>query len=393
MGLKNAPAEFQRFMEHCLADYRDEFYAPYLDDVIIYSKSFEDHVEHVRKVLRRLKEKGIRLKAKKCELFKKEVTCLGSIISEEGHHIDPAGIKPVVCLKDWIPRTVGDVAKPIYNLLKKTLPKAKEVLSEKQKGTRSSTQVPSNRKIQWTEEHQHVLHMLLDCLTEPPIMAFPDFEKPFVLHVDASQEGLGAVLYQKQDSRMRVIGYASRTLTPADQRFHHHSGKLEFLALKWAITEHFRDYLFYAPHFTVYTDNNPLTFVMTSAKLNATGYRWVAELANFNFDIKYRPGHANKDADFLSRLPRDINSVIEECTAEVSPTEISSIFAPTSAHAQGSINWITSFTADTEVLDRFLNAPVGNSTPMIKEHFAQAQKDDPIIGHVLTYKSQGKKVD
>ena len=199
-------------------------------------------------------------------------------------------------------------------------------------------------------------------------MAFPDFENPFVLHVDASQEGLGAVLYQNQDNRMRVIGYASQTLTPAERRYYHNSGKLEFLALKWAITEHFRDYLFYAPHFTVYTDNNPLTFVMTSAKLNATGYRWVAELANFNFDIKYRPCHANKDADFLSRMPRDIASVIEECTAEVSPTEISSIFTPTSAHAQGSINWITSITADTEVLDRFLNTPGGNLTPMVKEH-------------------------
>ena len=80
---------------------------------------------------------------------------------------------------------------------------------------------------------------------------------------------------------------------------------------------------------------------MMSAELNAIRYRWVAELANFNFDIKYRSGHANKDADFLTRMPRDITSVIEECTAEFSPTEISSMFTPNSAHAQGSINWIT----------------------------------------------------
>ena len=97
MSLKNAPAEFQRYMEHCSADYRDEFCAPYVDDVIIYSKCFEDHVEHVRNVLRRLKEKGISLKAKKCELFKKEVTYLGRIISEEGHRIDPARIKASCC--------------------------------------------------------------------------------------------------------------------------------------------------------------------------------------------------------------------------------------------------------------------------------------------------------
>ena len=412
MGLKNAPAEFQRFMEHCLKDYRDEFCAPYLDDVIIYSKCFEDHVEHVRKVLRRLKEKGIRLRAKKCELFKKEVTYLERIISEEGHRFDPTGIKPVICLKDWTPKTVGDVrhlvgllgyyrryipdfsrvAKPIYDLLKETLPQAKENVDRKQKGGRSSTQVPSNRQIQWTEEHCKILNQLLDCLTEPPVMAYPDFNKPFVLHVDASQEGLGAFLYQKQENRMRVIGYASRTLTPAEQRYHHHSGKLGFLALKWAITEHFRDYLFYASHFTVYTDNYPLTFVMTSAKLNATGYRWVTELANFNFDIKYRPGHANKDADFLSRMPKDIASIIEECTEEVSPAEIYSTLTPASAHARGSLNWITAITTDSEVMDGFLSATVENVKPMDKQHLAQAQKDDPIIGRVLAYKCQGEEL-
>ena len=145
-------------------------------------------------------------------------------------------------------------------------------------------------------------------------------------------------------------------------------------------------------HFTVYTNNNPLTFVMTSAKLNATGYKWVAELANLNFDIKYRPGHTNKDADFLSRMPRNITSVITEFTAEISPIHISSVFAPASPHAQGSINWITSITADTKLLERFLNAPGGNATPMVKEHPAQAQKDEPIIGKVLTYKGQGKKL-
>ena len=76
-----------------------------------------------------------------------------------------------------------------------------------------------------------------------------------------------------------------------------HSGKLEFLALKWAVCEEFRDLLYHAPSFTVYTDNNPLTYVMTSAKLNTTGHRWIADLSNFNFNIKYRPGSHNTDAD------------------------------------------------------------------------------------------------
>ncbi len=89
-------------------------------------------------------------------------------------------------------------------------------------------------------------------------MAYPDFEKPYVLHVDASEEGLGAVLYQRQGGKLRVVGYGSRTLTPAEKNYR----MPQFLGLKWAITERFRDYLFHAPHFTIYNDNNPLTYVM-----------------------------------------------------------------------------------------------------------------------------------
>ena len=135
--------------------------------------------------------------------------------------------------------------------------------------------------------------MLIHRLTSPPVMAFPDFTKPFVLHTDASQEALGAVLYQEQDGKLRVLGYASRTLTPSEKNYHMHAGKLEFLALKWAATEKFRDYLYYSASFTVYTDNNPLTYILLSAKLSAVGHRWVAEVADFNFNIKYRPGKSN----------------------------------------------------------------------------------------------------
>ena len=147
----------------------------------------------------------------------------------------------------------------------------------------------------WEKQHQDALNELFDHLTSPPILGFLDYNKPFVLHTDASQDVLGAVLYQK----LRVTGYGSRSLSPAEKNYHLHSGKLEFSALKWAITEHFSDYLYYTPEFTVYTDNNLLTYVLTTAKLNATGHRWVAELADFRFTIKYRPGHSNSDADLV----------------------------------------------------------------------------------------------
>ena len=108
------------------------------------------------------------------------------------------------------------------------------------------------------------------------------------------------MLYQYQDDIPGVAAYGSRSLTPAEKNYHLHSGKLEFLALKWAICDQFRDYLYYAPSFEVYTDNNLLTYALFSAKLNATALRWIRELADFNFTIHYRPGKANIDADTVS---------------------------------------------------------------------------------------------
>lgn len=150
----------------------------------------------------------------------------------------------------------------------------------------------------------------MDKLSNPPILGYPDLNEPFVLHTDASQAGFGAVLYKHSHSRLKVIAYGPRTLTP-ERNYHLHSGKLEFLAHKWAMCKRF----FHAPSFVVYTDNNPHTYILTTAKLNAVGQRWVAELANFT--IKYRPGKANADADSLSRMPVDFESYISQCPQSV----------------------------------------------------------------------------
>ncbi|KAK3516859.1 hypothetical protein QTP70_027085 [Hemibagrus guttatus] len=166
---------------------------------------------------------------------------------------------------------------------------------------------------------------LLEFLLHPPILGYPDFEQPFILHCDASQDGLGTILYQRQQGKLVVIGYGSRTLTAPEKNYHLHSGKLEFLALKWAVCERFREYLYYPPSFVVYTDNNPLTYVLTTAKLNATTHRWIAELADYNFTIKYRPGHIHRDADVLSRMPLDMQRYMQACSQEASPRVISAV--------------------------------------------------------------------
>ena len=111
---------------------------------------------------------------------------------------------------------------------------------------------------------------------------------------------MGAVLYQKQDGKLRVIAYASRSVSKAESNYLAH--KLEFLALKWAVCEKFHEYLYGSKSFEVFTDNNPLTYVLTSAKLDVCGQRWVAKLANYNFSIRYRCGVSNTEADALSRI-------------------------------------------------------------------------------------------
>ena len=115
--------------------------------------------------------------------------------------------------------------------------------------------------------------------TSTPILAYPDYQLPFILHTDSSSEGLGAVLYQKQEGKLRVIAYASRSVSKTEANYPAH--KLEFLALKWAVCEKFHEYLYGAKTFDIYTDNNPLTYVLISAKLDACGQRWVAKLANY----------------------------------------------------------------------------------------------------------------
>ena len=339
-GLSNAPASFQRFMEDCLEGILDEICIPYLDDVIVYSGTFEEHVENLRIVLRRLRKHGVKLKPSKCSLFQREVCYLGRIVNQSGHIIDPETTKAVTSLRESMPKTVGEVrkltgllsyyrryisdfakiAKPLYDLLKEPETRGQSPRRTQRRNTRpvrNKGQVSSREPVNWTSEPQAAIDKLISAVSNPPVMAYPQYTQPFILHTDASEQGLGAPLYQKQAGQLRVIAYGSRALTPAERNYHLHSSKLEFLALNWAITEHFRDYLYYAPHFTVYADNNPLTYVLTKARLNATGHRWVAELADFHFTIKYRPGKANRDADALSRMHMEM--FIDMCTEEVEP--------------------------------------------------------------------------
>ena len=316
--------------------------------------------------MQRLRQNGIKLKTSKCNLFQRKIRYLGRIVSEEGFQIDPADTTAVKSLKEKTPFTVGEfrkllgflryfrsfirdfarIAKPLYQLLEGNHPSSPTVLNKQKKNVKQrirkkSTSPLSMQPIVWTQEHQKVLEILLDSLTSPPVFAFHDFELPFLLNMDAFADGLGAVLYQRQHGKLRVVAFGSRSLSPSEKNYHLQSGKLEFLALKWAVTEKFHDYLYHAPEFTVYSDNNPLTYVFSTAKRNATGHCWVSELADFNFKIRYRPSKENGDADNLSRLLLNFEKYMKQCTTEVNQDAIHATI--NAAHTQGKTAWITSF--------------------------------------------------
>ena len=301
-GLCNAPATFQRLMERAMGDINLRDCLIYLDDIIIFSDTFENHLERLEAVFQRLHKYNLKLKASKCEFFRSEVTYLGHVVSQAGIKTDPEKIR---VLKDWpVPKSIKDVRKLLgfagyYRRFVKGFARIVRPLNDMLVGV--STKKPTRKRMpfEWGEDQQRAFETIIEKLSNPPVLAYADYRKSFKLHTDASSSGLGAVLYQQQDGIDRVIAYASRSLKPSERNYPAH--KLEFLALKWAITDKFHDYL-YGTSFEVVTDNNPLTYVMTTAKLDATGHRWVAALSNYHFSLTYRSGKLNQDADGLSRL-------------------------------------------------------------------------------------------
>ena len=323
-GLTNAPATFQRLMERTMGDLNLRECLIFLDDILIFSQNFEDHLERLERVLSKLKEHGLKLKPSKCEFCKTSVTYLGHVVSQSGVKTDPDKIRALASWPEpknikelrsflgftgYYRRFIKDYAR-IVKPLNDLLVGHPTYQSPDQKKKKKKKSVPW----QWGEAQQLAFNTLKEKLSSPPILAYADFSKPFILHTDASTDGLGVVLYQEQDGHERIIAYASRGLRNSEKHYPAH--KLEFLCLKWAVTEKFHDYL-YGNQFTVHTDNNPLTYVLSTVKLDATGHRWLASLSNFNFKLIYRSGKSNGDADGLSRRPQDTEEMFPDVVSAV----------------------------------------------------------------------------
>ena len=397
-GLCNAPATFQRLMERCMGDMNLRDCLIYLDDIIIFSSSFEDHLDKLQAVFQRLHESNLKLKANKCEFFKREISYLGHIVSKDGIKTDNNKTEAV---RTWpIPKSVKEVrqflgftgyyrrfiegyaaiARPLNDLLvgnpATTAEKKKKNRKTRNRGT----------PFEWGPQQQKAFETLIQKLTNPPVLAYADYRLPFKLHTDASRSGLGAVLYQQQDSRDRVVAYASRSLKPAEKNYPAH--KLEFLALKWAVTDKFHDYL-YGTRFEVMTDNNPLTYVLTSAKLDATGQRWIASLSNYNFSLTYRSGTQNADADGLSRV---INPT--ECENVSFPEVLKAIVNSVSIDVEDrplAESLVTSKSSFSVPDDAEIPESLIQSTALSSYDWIKAQQNDPAISRIIGCVKEGLK--
>ncbi|XP_029920671.1 uncharacterized protein LOC115368614 [Myripristis murdjan] len=303
-GLCNAPATFQRLMQQCLNGQLSESVLVYLDDIIIYSPDFSSHLQHLDEVFHRLWRHGLKLRLDKCKLLQPEVKFLGHVVDQKGVKPDPDKISAV--LDCPIPTTIKQVRAFLglagyYRRFVSGFAKIARPLNQLLTGIPADKKF-ENRKVQWSPECQMSFDELKTALTQAPVLAYADYSLPFIVYTDASNQGLGAVLAQVQEGKERVIAYASRSLHPTERNDANYSSfKLELLALKWAVTEKFKDYLTGA-QFTVYTDNNPVAHLQT-ARLGAVEQRWVAQLAFFDYNIKYRSGKSNVNADALSRFP------------------------------------------------------------------------------------------
>ena len=293
-GLKNAPAAFQRFMTSVLGGLRWQCCLVYLDDVIIYSRSFERHLVDLRSVFDRLNEVGLRMKSKKCSFCCADVLYLGHLVSPDGIRPDP---RKIAAVAEWpTPSSVTDVQRflGLASYYRKFIDRFASIAHPLYVLTRPSA------PFRWTATESSAFEALKTCLTTAPVLRLPDFSREFrfTLQTDASDVGIGAVLHQSaSDGRNHVIAYASRSLSPAEVKYT--TQEKEALAIVWAC-DYFRPYLIGDP-FTVETDHQSLQWMMAAKKGRIA--RWALRIAEFEFSITHRKGSANANADALSRQP------------------------------------------------------------------------------------------
>ncbi|GES72730.1 retroviral-like aspartic protease 1 [Rhizophagus clarus] len=290
-GLCNASATFQRLMDIVLRDILWQFVVVYIDDINVGSKTFEEHLLHLEQVFSRLAQAGLKLSPEKCFFFKDEIPFLGHVVSRHGIQTDPEKLRVI---KEFpIPKDLTQLRGFIalasyYRKFVKNFSRIVEPLNRLLK---------KNTPFVWGNDQVDSFEYLKTCLMTPPILSYPNFEKPFILYTDASTFALGAILSQKnEDKKERVIAYASRTLGKHERNYG--ITELECLAVVWAV-KHFHHYL-HGQKFTVITDHAALRYLLNLSNPTGRLGRWLMFLNSYNLEIINRPG--KQHTNFLTTL-------------------------------------------------------------------------------------------
>lgn len=339
-GLCNAPASFQRAMDSVFADIKWDSVFVYLDDIIVFSKTFEDHLKHLREVLSRARKVDLQFKIKKCFFAKEKLQYLGHTVSADG-------ITPDEANTDKIRRfPVPNSKKSLRSWLGLVQYYKAYLLNFSQRASKLYDLLKEGVKFEWRQEHQSIFEDLREALLKPPILTLPDFEREFFLQVDASNTALGACLSQfDEQNKEHPVVFLSRRLRKNEVKYD--IREKEALAVVWAVTK-LRPYLISKP-FTILSDHLNLEFLKKHEQPDRLA-RWHLKLQSFSFVIKYRPGRANANADALSRVIYD--------------------------------GYLKSDEPEEDTLEFFHIAPL--SLPS-REELRRAQSNDPLLARLLQY--------
>jgi len=298
-GLTNAPATFQRVMDNVLADLNGDCCLVYLDDIIVFSPSLQEHICDLESVFSRLKQANLKIQPDKSEFLRKEIEYLGHIVTEDG--IKP-NTKKIEAIKVFpIPTTRKEI-KSFLGLLGYY----RKFIKDFTKITKPMTkQLKGKAPVLPTEEFKEAFNTCKTLLCNDPILKYPDFTKPFVLTTDASNVAIGAVLSQGTLGSDRPVCFASRTLN--DREVMYSTVEKEMLAIIWA-TKYFRPYLF-GQKFQIVTDHKPLTWLMNFKEPNSKLVRWKLQLLEYDYEVVYKKGSQNVVADALSRVEIQTNCI------------------------------------------------------------------------------------
>lgn len=295
-GLTNSPSVFQSYVNDIFRDLIDHFIIVYIDDILIYSNSYTDHVQHVRIVLNRLIQNRLYAKAEKCEFHQTATSFLGYIISQEGVAMDDKKVRAVL---EWpLPTKLKELQRFLgfANFYRRFIRNFSSVALPLTSMTKHTTS-----HLRWSTTALEAFQDLKTQFTSAPILHHPDPDIPFVVEVDASDSGIGAILSQRQGSPPKLFpcAFYSRKLSSAERNYD--VGNRELLAMKAALEE-WRHWLEGARHpFIVLTDHRNLEYLCSAKRLNPRQARWALFFTRFEFTVTYRPGSKNTKADALSR--------------------------------------------------------------------------------------------